>query len=97
MHSMASLLPLGVHDSMGPFNSTSLNQRDSASQVTQTYSPVTARSDHSLLQYGFVEEFEEPFLAAVDSATGFDMEDDTWYGGSRLLLTSLQFPRVLAQ
>ncbi|CAL5227287.1 g10220 [Coccomyxa viridis] len=55
-------------------------------EVTQTYSPVTARSDHSLLQYGFVEEFEEPLLAAVDSATGFDMEDDTWYGMHQQLI-----------
>ena len=70
---------------------------DTAVQVTQTYSPVTARSDHSLLQYGFVEEFEEPLLAAADSATGFEMEDDTWYGRSHLLLISLQLPRALAQ
>ena len=49
-------------------------------QVTQTYSPVTARMDHSLLQYGFVEEHNEPLLAAVDSATGFEHEDDSLYG-----------------
>ena len=73
--------------------STSLTEK-ALSQVTQTYSPVTARSDHSLLQYGFVEEFEEPLLAAVDSATGFDMEDDTWYGKPHLLLMSLQLPRA---
>lgn len=49
-------------------------------QVTQTYSPVTARADHSLLQYGFVEQYEEPLLAGVDSATRLDFEDDSWYG-----------------
>ena len=59
-------------------------------QVTQTYSPVTARADHSLLQYGFVEEMEEPLLAAVDSATGFDHEDDAWYG--EFLVLSIGMP-----
>lgn len=59
-------------------------------KVTQTYSPVTARADHSLLQYGFVEDVPEPLLAAVDSATGFDMEDDTWYGRCHALPVSLQ-------
>jgi len=60
-----------------------------ATQVTQTYSPVTARADHSLLQYGFVEPFKEPLLAGVDSATGFDFEDDSWYGECPALLTAL--------
>ena len=53
-------------------------------QVTQTYSLVTSRMDHSLLQYGFVEEHEEPLLAAVDSATGFEHEDDSLYGEQHL-------------
>ena len=61
--------------------------------MTQTYSPVTARADHSLLQYGFVEEFEEPLLAAVDSATGFEMEDDAWYGRFHVLLVAYDCPQ----
>ena len=40
--------------------------------------------DHSLLQYGFVEEHDEPLLAAVDSATGFEHEDDSLYGEQHL-------------
>ena len=48
--------------------------------------------DHSLLQYGFVEEHDEPLLAAVDSATGFEHEDDSLYGEQHLALPA-SFPQ----
>ena len=50
--------------------------------MAQTYSPMVARMDHSLLQYGFVEPVDEPLLAGVDSATGLEHEDDSLYGES---------------
>lgn len=50
--------------------------------------------DHSLLQYGFVEEHGEPLLAAVDSATGFEHEDDSLYGEQHLAAPASFLRRV---
>ena len=50
--------------------------------------------DHSLLQYGFVEEHGEPLLAAVDSATGFEHEDDSLYGKQHLAAPASFLRRV---
>ena len=80
----AWLLNLQFHMSRQRSVDLGQNQTNIPLQVTQTYSPVTSRMDHSLLQYGFVEDHDEPLLAAVDSATGFEHEDDSLYGEQHL-------------
>ena len=52
-------------------------------QVTHTYSAALDRSDHCLLQYGFVQDDPKPLLAAVDHISGIivDDKDDSIYGG----------------
>lgn len=49
-------------------------------QVTHVYSVALDRSDHALLQHGFVLEGEEPLLAAVDHVAGREHTDDSLYG-----------------
>ena len=50
-----------------------------ALQVTHTYSTSLDRPDHSLLQYGFVQDAEEPLLAAVDHLGGGEDAGDELY------------------
>ena len=57
-------------------------------QVTQRYSASLDRSDHSLLQYGFVQGSEAPLLAAVDHLGGGQDPDDELY--------SARVPAVIA-